>query len=364
MDKGELSPHRPVLLPEVMGALAIRGDGVYVDGTFGRGGHAQAILACLSNEGRLLGLDKDPEAIAVGCRLAQKDSRFSIVQASMGDLIRVVAERRWLGKVDGVLFDLGVSSPQLESAERGFSFLRDGPLDMRMNPAVGQSAAEWLAKAEERTIADAFSQSAGAETLVNELELDMLIGSGGVLSHAPRRHQSAMMMIDAFLPEGITRLTVDSIFMMPHLGVLAKVHPEAATQVFEKDCIVYLGTCIAPIGGCKEGTKIAEGVITRDSGEEISFELNFGELKVIPIPVGETAKIKAKPCKGLDLGQGKNREIEGTVYGGITGIVLDGRGRRPFVIPEDRTKRIEKLLEWYKAIDMYPLESLKETVNA
>jgi uncharacterized protein (TIGR01319 family) len=216
----------------------------------------------------------------------------------------------------------------------------------------------------ERTIADAFSQSAGAETLVNELELDMLIGSGGVLSHAPRRHQSAMMMIDAFLPEGITRLTVDSIFMMPHLGVLSKVHPEAATQVFEKDCIVYLGTCIAPIGGCKEGTRIMEGVITRKSGEEISFELNFGELKVIPIPVGETAKIKARPCKGLDLGQGRNKEIEGTVYGGITGIVLDGRGRKPFVIPEDRSKRIEKLLEWYKAIDMYPLESLKQTVSA
>jgi uncharacterized protein (TIGR01319 family) len=215
----------------------------------------------------------------------------------------------------------------------------------------------------ERTIADAFSQSAGAETLVNELDLDMLIGSGGVLSHAPRRNQSAMMMIDAFLPEGVTRLTVDSIFMMPHLGVLAKVHPEAATQVFEKDCIVYLGTCIAPIGGCKEGTKVMEGVITRNSGEEISFEVNFGELKVIPIPAGETAKLKARPCKGLDLGQGRNREIEATVYGGKVGIVLDGRGRRPFVIPEDRAKRIDKLLEWYKAIDMYSLESLKATVN-
>jgi hypothetical protein len=107
-----------------------------------------------------------------------------------------------------------------------------------------------------------------------------------------------------------------------------------------------------------------EGVITRDSGEEISFEANFGELKVIPLPDGETAKIKVRPCKGLDLGLGKNKEIESTVYGGTTGIILDCRGRRPLVIPEDRTKRIEKLLEWYRAIDMYPLESLKATVNA
>ncbi len=211
----------------------------------------------------------------------------------------------------------------------------------------------------ERTIADAFSQKAGAETLVKELELDMLIGSGGVLSHAPRRNQSAMMLIDAFLPEGITRLTVDSIFMMPHLGVLSKVHPEAATQVFEKDCIIYLGTCVAPIGTAREGQKAMDGTLTLQNGKTIDFEVAFGEMKVIPLPVGETAKIKAKPHRGLDLGQGKNKEIEATVWGGVVGIILDCRGRRPMVIPEDRHKRIEKLLKWYEAIDMYPLEKIK-----
>lgn len=152
--EGGNSAHQPVLLREVIHALAIRRDGLYVDGTFGRGGHAQAILNALSSEGRVLGVDKDPEAIAAGSVLAQKDSRFSIVQSSIGDIARVVAEQSWLGKVNGILFDLGVSSPQLENAERGFSFLRDGPLDMRMNPAAGQSAAEWLAEAREKEIAE------------------------------------------------------------------------------------------------------------------------------------------------------------------------------------------------------------------
>lgn len=155
MDEDETpAHHQPVLLQEATRALAIRKDGLYVDGTFGRGGHAQAILAELSSKGRLLGVDKDPEAIAAGQVLAQRDRRFSIVQASIKDLARVVEEEGWLERVNGVLFDLGISSPQLESAKRGFSFLLDGPLDMRMNPAVGPSAAEWLANAKEKEIAD------------------------------------------------------------------------------------------------------------------------------------------------------------------------------------------------------------------
>jgi 16S rRNA (cytosine1402-N4)-methyltransferase len=152
--EGEVSIHQAVLLKETIEALAIQRDGIYVDGTFGRGGHTKAVLARLSSAGRLLGVDKDPEAIAVGYALAKEDSRFSIAQASLKDLAQVVIRQGWLGKVNGVLFDLGVSSPQLENAERGFSFLRDGPLDMRMNPAVGQSAAEWLANAKEKTIAE------------------------------------------------------------------------------------------------------------------------------------------------------------------------------------------------------------------
>ena len=140
--------HIPVLLKETVEGLAIKADGCYIDGTFGRGGHTKAILASLSPTGKLLGLDKDPEAIKAGQALAKQDGRFDIEQCSFATLSQVVNARLWQGKVDGILLDIGVSSPQLDMAERGFSFQKDGPLDMRMNPNVGISAAEWLATAE------------------------------------------------------------------------------------------------------------------------------------------------------------------------------------------------------------------------
>jgi 16S rRNA (cytosine1402-N4)-methyltransferase len=146
--------HIPVLLNEAVDALAIKPDGIYVDGTFGRGGHSRAILAKLSDEGRLLGLDRDPRAIVVANELAAEDSRFSIERTNFAELGEVVFGRLWQGQVDGILLDIGVSSPQLDEAERGFSFQQDGPLDMRMDPDSGISAAEWLAEAEMDEIAD------------------------------------------------------------------------------------------------------------------------------------------------------------------------------------------------------------------
>lgn len=145
--------HISVLLSEALEGLAVRPDGLYIDGTFGRGGHSRAILARLSSEGRLLGFDKDPEAIRVGNQLAAEDGRFVVVQRSFADMAEELIARGLHGQVDGVLLDLGVSSPQLDDPERGFSFLHDGPLDMRMNPAVGQSAAEWINTAAEEDIA-------------------------------------------------------------------------------------------------------------------------------------------------------------------------------------------------------------------
>jgi 16S rRNA (cytosine1402-N4)-methyltransferase len=144
--------HEAVLLKEAVDGLAIREDGFYIDGTFGRGGHSREILARLGDRGRLLAIDKDPEALKVGEAIKAQDSRFDIVQASFADIADILLERK-LGKVDGILLDLGVSSPQLDQAERGFSFLRDGQLDMRMNPGSGQSAAQWLAVASEGDIA-------------------------------------------------------------------------------------------------------------------------------------------------------------------------------------------------------------------
>lgn len=139
--------HVPVLLDETVTALDIKPDGLYIDGTFGRGGHTRAILTKLSAQGQVLGLDKDPEAIAQGQRLAVEDGRFSIEQCSFSTLADTVNARLWQGKIDGILLDIGVSSPQLDIAERGFSFRKNGPLDMRMNPDEGISAAEWLAAA-------------------------------------------------------------------------------------------------------------------------------------------------------------------------------------------------------------------------
>jgi 16S rRNA (cytosine1402-N4)-methyltransferase len=139
--------HVPVLLDETVTALDIKPDGLYIDGTFGRGGHTRAILTKLSPQGQVLGLDKDPEAIAQGQRLAIEDERFSIEQCSFATLADTVNARLWQGKIDGILLDIGVSSPQLDIAERGFSFRKNGPLDMRMNPDEGMSAAEWLAVA-------------------------------------------------------------------------------------------------------------------------------------------------------------------------------------------------------------------------
>ena len=145
--------HRPVLLAEVLAALAIQPDGIYVDGTFGRGGHAAAILDELGPAGRLLAMDKDPEAVRSAGEQFGDDPRFEIQQGAFTMLSRVVAQQQLEGQVNGLLLDLGVSSPQLDDAARGFSFSLDGPLDMRMDPAVGPSAAEWLQTVSEHDLA-------------------------------------------------------------------------------------------------------------------------------------------------------------------------------------------------------------------
>ena len=150
--------HITVLLDEAVEALAVRDDGCYMDGTFGRGGHSRLILEHLGPDGRLLGFDKDPQAIATGQALAAEDGRFVIVQRSFAELGSEAAQRGLAGKVSGILLDLGVSSPQLDDPERGFSFLNDGPLDMRMDPSRGVSAAQFIANAPEEEIARVFKE--------------------------------------------------------------------------------------------------------------------------------------------------------------------------------------------------------------
>ena len=144
--------HIPVLLHEALTALCIQHDGVYLDCTFGRGGHSRAILTELGANGRLIGFDRDPSAVAVARNLAQEDPRFEIVHTAFSEL-ETALDSLAVSRVHGILMDLGVSSPQLDEAERGFSFKADGPLDMRMDPTAGESAADWIARADADEIA-------------------------------------------------------------------------------------------------------------------------------------------------------------------------------------------------------------------
>jgi 16S rRNA (cytosine1402-N4)-methyltransferase len=150
----EFHGHRPVLLQEALKALDVTPAGTYVDGTFGRGGHSRKILAALGRDGRLLAIDKDPVAVAFGRRQFGDNGCFSIEQGSFAMLEQLAQKHDLQERVDGILLDLGVSSPQLDDPARGFSFQQDGPLDMRMDPDAGRSAREWLATADARRIAD------------------------------------------------------------------------------------------------------------------------------------------------------------------------------------------------------------------
>lgn len=204
--------------------------------------------------------------------------------------------------------------------------------------------------AQAKNVGNIFEQQR-ATTLVNLMDLDMIVGSGGVLSHAPLRAQAAIMMMDAFQPEGFTLLTVDSIFMMPQLGVLSTIHPEAATQVFEKDCLVYLGTCIAPVGVSREG----EPCVTVEfmSAKEL---VRFGEIRVFPLGLTDmgapmSADVVVTPTRAFDLGAGRGRAVRRTVQGGVVGLIVDARGR-PLRLPEDLSARQRSLESWYRALGL------------
>ena len=212
----------------------------------------------------------------------------------------------------------------------------------------------------ERTISDAFEQSSSGQSLVNMMELDLLVGSGGVLSHAPRRQQAARMLIDAFMPEGITQIAVDSIFMMPQLGVLANIDSkelkndanQAALEVFDNDCLIRLGTCIAPIGKAKPKSKMAQVSLSFEDGSTKKVAINEGSLEMLEVPY-EPVKIEIQPSRGIDVGAGKGEPLSSTIYGGVVGLIFDGRNR-PINLPKDSSDRIQNLLNWSAAVNEYP----------
>jgi uncharacterized protein (TIGR01319 family) len=198
---------------------------------------------------------------------------------------------------------------------------------------------------QKRTISDTFVQKTTGQSLVSLQSLNLIIGSGGGLSHAPKRMQAALMLIDAWLPEGITEIAVDSIFMMPHLGVLATVHEKAAMEVFEKDCLVRLGSCIAPVGTGKDGSPCV-CVKIGDTEKKV----NFGDIAVLPLE--EKAEAEITPERGFDVGEGRGKKVIQEIEGGEVGIIIDARGR-PFKLPESKKERISKLGKWFDALEVY-----------
>jgi uncharacterized protein (TIGR01319 family) len=202
---------------------------------------------------------------------------------------------------------------------------------------------------QERTVSEVFAQTEAGQAIVDMWALGLIIGSGGILSHAPRRHQAAMMMIDAFQPLGVTELAVDSIFMMPQLGVLAQVQPQAAQSVFRRDCLVPLGTVVAPEGTLKPGEKALSASIERDGTVIWSGDIPFGSIALVPLETGASAELRAQPARRLDLGQGRGRAIEATVAGGVVGVIFDCRGR-PLALPDSAPDRSNALAAWMSAI--------------
>ncbi len=221
-------------------------------------------------------------------------------------------------------------------------------------------ARDLVGSSQQRDVGQIFDQKAAGASLVNMMNLDMIIGSGGVLSHAPKRAQSALMMMDAYQPEGITMLTVDSIFMMPHLGVLSEHLYDAAREVFERDCIVKCGTCIAPVGVGKEGEPCV-----RVHGGGIDVTVAYGDMVVVPYEETQAEQLTVEPTKNFDVGAGKgkaevikrfetsrgNRDHATNLIGGTVGLIIDCRGR-PNNFTLNTPGRIERLRKSLTALNL------------
>jgi uncharacterized protein (TIGR01319 family) len=206
---------------------------------------------------------------------------------------------------------------------------------------------------QQRGVGDAFSQEEAGKSLVDDMHLDLLVASGGVLSHAPRMEQTAAMLIDAFEPCGFTELAKDSIFMMPHLGVLASVHPRAAMEVFERDCLVPLGWCVAPRGEARLGKPVLKWSMRRSSGGSESGTMSGGELKLLRLADGERATIEVQPERGFDMGAGPGKPVTREVRGGSVGVIIDARGR-PLPLPADPSAMRRAALAEVTALELYP----------
>ena len=210
-------------------------------------------------------------------------------------------------------------------------------------------------------ISDLFDRTMEDKTYINMMKVGIIGGTGGLLSHAPRRAQSAIMLIDGFQPEGITMLIQDSVFMMPHLGVLSTVHPDAAYEIFDKDCVVRLGTCIRPNileeEVVKKGDELLEIELNKQDSDTQKEKMTYGDIKRITLGTGEVAEVVIHPNKKCDVGSGAGQKLECRIEGGEVGIILDCRGSSAHSLSDDEKVRKNTLKKWYKSLDLYPEES-------
>jgi uncharacterized protein (TIGR01319 family) len=197
------------------------------------------------------------------------------------------------------------------------------------------------------------------ESYLDMMEIDIVAGTGGLLSHAPRRVQSLMILNDAFQTEGVTMMFQDSVFMMPHLGVVSTVYRDAAWQIFDLDCLVRLGTIVAPKGETDVDEVALDITLEMPDGDTVKESLNGGEVKKIALPERQVVQATIQPGRDLDIGAGPGQELVTSIEGGVVGVVLDTRGR-PLVLPGDSEARKAALLKWIGALDMYPEKIFEE----
>jgi hypothetical protein len=201
-----------------------------------------------------------------------------------------------------------------------------------------------------------------SDTIVDISKIGWLIGTGGLLSHAPRRIQSALILIDGIEPQAETNLAQDNIFMMPHLGVLSKIYPKAAMEILKKDCLIRLGTSISLAGQLrqrdKERIKAAEVHITY-ANEVVEENLRYGSIKRFQLDEGETASVRITPHWRLNSGAGTGRTFRTKVEGGAVGLIIDCRGR-PVQFHKDRKNQKRELVNWFKALDVYPKKVIEK----
>jgi uncharacterized protein (TIGR01319 family) len=207
---------------------------------------------------------------------------------------------------------------------------------------------------QQRTVGDAFRQQESGASLVDRMRMDLLIASGGVLSHAPRMEQTAMMLLDSFEPEGFTELAKDSIFMMPHLGVLASVHPQAAMEVVERDCLIVLGTAVSAKGESRRGKPCFSWNLAPEAGavQPGSGTVHAGDIVRVRLDADCVGKLEIRPERGINVGAGPGKPVTRSVRGGPVGLLLDARGR-PLRLPEATAERRACVQAWNTAVGVF-----------